>query len=382
MKKKLKICFFTTDFPPTVGGISEFSHSIAKHLSFLDDVEHVQVIVLKNRYNSKEKIQHNFSVVRRMSESFVDLFAQIFKYSFHFRNYDIFHATSVFPVGFLTVLIGKYILQKPVVVTFYGTDVLGTEGSFKTKLAKSFTLRHASHCVAFSESTKNATIKKHALSEERCSVIYYPLADKPAYISDNKIQDLKNRFRLLKDDFIILFVGHLVRRKGPEDLIRALSLILDRRIKLLFVGKGPEENKLKNLANDLKLNERVIFVGEQSAIPFYSIANIFSMPSFFDKEAGDIEGLGIVFLEAQQRGIPVIGTNSGGIPEALEDGKSGFLVPERDPEALKEKILLLARDKTLRVQMGKQGQHFVNKKFNWRLSAQGHIALYRSLLKK
>ncbi|MEK7178925.1 MAG: glycosyltransferase, partial [Patescibacteria group bacterium] len=82
--------------------------------------------------------------------------------------------------------------------------------------------------------------------------------------------------------------------------------------------------------------------------------------------------------EAQQYGVPVLGTRSGGIPEALEDGGSGFLVRERDVQGLAEKIELLARDKELCRKMGARGRAFVREKFDWRKSIKRHLILYTS----
>ena len=100
------------------------------------------------------------------------------------------------------------------------------------------------------------------------------------------------------------------------------------------------------------------------------------MRVFFETVEGDIEGLGVVYLEAQQYGVPVLGTYSGGIPEAMEENKSGFLVPEHDVAALAEKILLLKSNPELRVRMGEYGKTFVREKFDWRKSIQGHLDLY------
>lgn len=374
----MKIVFFTTDFPPTVGGISEFSRSIAYHIPESSRVEYVQVVALKNEQSGEEKPNKKLSISRVKNPSFLSLFLSVLRFSFNFRKYDVFHATSLFPIGFLTVLIGKYIFKKPVFVTFYGTDVLSNLGSTKTKRAKIWTLKRATKGIAFSYATRNSASERHGIPLERFAMVYYPLPDSPPEVSDKAVRTLKQQYAIRESDFIILYAGHLVRRKGGEDLIRAVGEINDPSVKLIMVNDGPERDNFKSLVKKLNLERRVIFAGKvPDPFPFYKIADVFSMPSFFDKDDGDVEGLGIVFLEAQQYGVPVLGTYSGGIPEAVADQKSGFLVPERDPEALAQKIILLKQNPELRREMGEYGKRFVREKFNWRKSIDGHLDLYK-----
>ncbi|MAG12673.1 hypothetical protein CL630_02555 [bacterium] len=374
----MKICFITVDFPPMIGGIPEFSRSIAHHLSLSSDVEHVQVIAPNNLIQSVEEQGEKLSILRDDKKSFFWIAWDIIWHIFRLRHHDVFHSTSVFPAGFITVFVAKYLLRKPVFVTFYGTDVLSILGSRKTRWAKAWTLKHATKAIAFSKSTRDEAMRRHNISLEQFAVVYYPLSDNPPTISPQITQSLREKHNIALDDFIVLFVGHLVKRKGPEDLLRAVSLLGNKKVKLLFVGAGPLEKDLKQQATDYGLQKRVIFAGAQDAKPYYSLASVFSMPSFFFKKEGDIEGLGIVFLEAQQYGVPVLGTNSGGIPEALEEDGSGFLVPEHDVEALAQKIKILYSNPELRKKMGKRGETFVREKFDWRKSTQEHLNLYKS----
>lgn len=374
----MKVCFFTTDFPPTIGGIAEFSRSIAYHLAEAASAEHVAVVALQNKESGIERPNERLAIIRDDRKGFARMVLNVFRYAYQFRSYDAFHATTVFPVGFLAVLIGKYIFRKRVFVTFFGTDVLGTKGSRKTKWAKRWTLARATRALGFSDSTKRRAAEHLKLPESQFAMVYYPLPDEFLRGKPEEVAALKKQFGIEEGDFIVLFVGHLVRRKGPEDLIHALAKVPDRRVKLLFVGKGPMEQELKLLAARYSLQTRVIFAGEHVAVPFFDLAHAFSMPSFFDKADGDIEGLGIVFLEAEQRGIPVIGTDSGGVPEAIDANKSGFVVHERDVDAIAEKITLLSQNPELCKQMGESGVRFVKDKFDWRKSVEGHLRLYQA----
>lgn len=100
------------------------------------------------------------------------------------------------------------------------------------------------------------------------------------------------------------------------------------------------------------------------------------MPSRYMRKKGDIEGMGLVFIEAQICGLPAIGTESGGIPETINRGRSGFLVREGDTSAIADRISLLFRDGTLRARMGRRGIIFVKNKFDWKKCVSKHLQFY------
>jgi len=380
----MKICFFNSDFPPGVGGLANFNWSLAYHMSLSKQIEHVQVIAFKNPSPGQKKHSQKLSVIRLPRLPILSLTKEIWKYIYRFRNYDILHATNMFPVGFLLVLFGRFIFRKPVFITFHGTDVISTQASKKTELAKHFTLKHASKAVAVSFSTKREAVKYHGINPSKFSAIYYCLPDKSINKDKNKEirKKLRRKYNLSEDDFIVLAVAKLVKRKGVADLVEAISLINNLKVKLIVVGYGPERENLEELVKKLKIENRVFFTGLVEKVdPFYASADVSVLPSFFIRKEGDIEGLGIVLLEAQQYGLPVIGTNSGGIPEAIDEGRSGFVVPERNPEAIKEKILLLANDKKLYLEMSKRAPQFVQEKFDWTKSIKKYLALYAAQVK-
>lgn len=376
----MKICFFNSDFPPKIGGIATFSWNLAYNLSLSPEVEHVQVISFKHSHASRNNYGKKLSVIYLPWLNFLSLSKEIIKYAYQFRDYDIFHATNIFPVGFLLVLFGKFIFNKPVFVTFYGTDVMSTQGSKKTEIAKYFTLKYATRAITISISTFKKTVERYRIKSGKFSIIYYGLREKSIDKKQNAVirKKIRDKYNLSQNDFVVLTVAHLVKRKGTADLIKVISLINNQKVKLIVVGRGPEEENLKNLAQELKVKNRVIFTGLTETVdPFYLSADIFSLPSFYLKEEGDIEGFGIVFLEAQQYGLPVIGANSGGIPEAIDDGRSGFVVPERDIKAIKNKIILLADDKKLYSKMAGKAPQFIKEKFDSSKSIKKHLKLYK-----
>src|SRR5690606_13685511 len=138
---------------------------------------------------------------------------------------------------------------------------------------------------------------------------------------------------------VIVSLTRMVARKNLRGLIEALPLVRARvpGTKLLLGGTGPEREALMRLAVSSGLGETVLFPGriadgEMNA--HYSLADVFALPSL--SERGDIEGFGIVFLEAGACETPVVGTLSGGIPDAIADGETGLLVPAGNRESLAE----------------------------------------------
>jgi glycosyltransferase involved in cell wall biosynthesis len=183
---------------------------------------------------------------------------------------------------------------------------------------------------------------------------------------------------------LILQVARLVEKKGTEYLIESFRKITvyDKNCSLFIVGDGPLRKKLVRKVSSYGLQDRVIFLGvrsHQEVLDLMQKAIVLVQPSVTAR-TGDSEGLGSVFLEAAASGIPVIGTRHGGIPEAVVDGVTGFLVPERDADALAEKLLVLLSDKSLREEMGRAGRKMVEDKFDMRRQTEKLEKIYEGLL--
>ncbi|MGK6665956.1 glycosyltransferase [Enterobacter hormaechei] len=170
------------------------------------------------------------------------------------------------------------------------------------------------------------------------------------------------------DQGIILHVARLVEKKGTAVLINAVKQVklLNPDVKLVIIGEGPLLDGLKAQVTSLGLDQTVTFTG---ALPHVDVmawmrkASMLVLPSITAK-TGDAEGLGMVLLEAAVTGVPVIGTQHGGIPEAIIDEQTGFLVKERDDKQLAERISFLMKDEHKRFEMGKIARIFISEKFN------------------
>ena len=183
-----------------------------------------------------------------------------------------------------------------------------------------------------------------------------------------------------KSEKIILTVSRLVKKNGVDDLIKA-GQYLDFPFKIIIIGIGPDEEKLKKLTKDLKIQNKVIFKGqiEYSELPkYYALADVFVRPSLS-------EGLGNVFLEAMACELPVIGTKVGGIPDFLKDPSTssgqatGLFCKTNNPQNIAEKIKEILRDDNLRKYLAKNGLELVREKYSWDKIAQKMEDVFRKI---
>jgi phosphatidylinositol alpha-1,6-mannosyltransferase len=184
------------------------------------------------------------------------------------------------------------------------------------------------------------------------------------------VSNLIKRHNLAEDEKIIFSVSRLVKRKGFDLALKAFARLDDSNIKYIIGGSGPEEGNLKQLANDLRISDRVIFTGRiaEEELPLYfNLSDLFVMPSR-ELKGGDVEGFGIVFLEAGACQVPVIGGNSGGIPSAIEDGQTGYLVEPKNIKEIASKMEKILNNKNLASKMGEVARKRVKEKYNWRNS--------------
>jgi phosphatidylinositol alpha-1,6-mannosyltransferase len=184
----------------------------------------------------------------------------------------------------------------------------------------------------------------------------------------------------LTDRPVVVCVSRLVPRKGQDTLILAMPRILaaEPEAVLLIVGGGPYEKELRRLAQETGVTDSVHFTG---AVPWaelpahYGAGDVFAMPCRTRRGGLDVEGLGIVYLEASATGLPVVAGDSGGAPDAVLDGETGWVVRGGSPEEAADRIVVLLGDAELRRRMGERGRQWVEEKWRWDLLAEKLKAL-------
>lgn len=267
--------------------------------------------------------------------------------------------------GYLGLILARF-LKLPFLVYAHGNEVF-TE---KTDWAKpKMALQHADYVVAVSQYTADL-VRNWGVDDSRIRVIY-PGCDidhfRPLQPSDQLKRSLLGD---RSNDSIILSVGNLVERKGHDMVIKALPIIMKTvpSVTYLIAGAGPFRPQLQQLAAEVGVGDRVKFLGEvlSEQVPeLIAISDVFAMPSRLRPEYSDVEGFGLVFLEAGACEKPVIGGRSGGVAEAVVHGETGFLVDPVDPDDIARHIAQLLSDAPLAIRLGKQGRHRVLTQFTW-----------------
>ncbi|GAA4578088.1 glycosyltransferase family 4 protein [Micromonospora coerulea] len=189
------------------------------------------------------------------------------------------------------------------------------------------------------------------------------------------------RIRLgLADRPVVVCVSRLVPRKGQDMLIRAMPEIR-RRVPdaaLLIVGGGPYRASLEKLARQTGVERDVVFTGTvpSAELPaHYAAGDVYAMPCRTRNRGLDVEGLGIVYLEASAAGLPVVAGDSGGAPDAVREGETGYVVRGRDVAQLADRVATLLADRDLARQLGAAGRAWVEREWRWETQAQRMAAL-------
>ena len=169
---------------------------------------------------------------------------------------------------------------------------------------------------------------------------------------------------------VIVCVSRLMTRKGQDQLIQALPQVLKvvPMASLIIVGDGPYRKHLEKLTADLGLRDNVHFTGkvDQAQLAnWYAAGDVFAMPCRTRVGGWDVEGLGIVFLEASATGLPVIVGNSGGAVDTVLDGETGFLVDGNNLSEIRDRLIELLANQDLAKRMGSAGRNWVAQKWTW-----------------
>lgn len=289
------------------------------------------------------------------------------------KDMDIVHVQWPIPNG-LGALFLKWIYNIPSINTVYGEEVYLSKRYHVTNILK-FLLHWSSNIITISNATFEACLNI-GLSESRLGIIPFGV-DTSFYKPLNVTKD--------EEIFQILAVGYLIERKGFMYLISSIKEILKEHenIRLKIVGSGPQEQQIKNHITELDLEKHAEIIGnisDDELLKMYNSSDIFVLPSIIDSQ-GNTEGLGVVLLEAMACGLPVIGSNIGGIPDIIHEGETGLLVPQKDISGLSKSIIKLIENPNLRENLANGGYKMVKDNFSWETIAKDYIYRYKNVKK-
>lgn len=369
----MKILLATLDWPQLFGeggGIGNYYSQLRSlapadiQIDVLNPVADGQGIIKKNFYQSY--IWPHWTLL------FFELKKLLFK-----NEYNYYWAGQIWPVGLVLYLLSLYFPKKcQYFISLHGLDIqIIKKNKLKAFIGKQI-LRRAKLITVNSHYTEKLT---RALAPEKKYLVVYPSANDLKPASDTNKQSLVNQYNL-KGKKIILSVSRLVKRKGQDLIIKTLNDLWLNFPELIYVcvGQGPELPKLKLLAEQTSHPNQIIFIDQadnEQLAAWYQIADLFVLP--VHKNQNDPEGFGMVYLEANQFGLPVIGSKTGGIPEAISDQQSGLLVNPDDEADLTKTIVKFFTNESLRQTLKTESMLWA-KKFSW---SQSGLTLFTAIKK-
>jgi len=356
----------TNDFPPRQGGIQSFVHELALRL----DPDQLTVYAPKWDGDAAFDAAQPFEVVRHPTSLMIGgpsvrrRAAELARS----RKAEVVIFGASAPLGLITPVLRKAGVRKAIAIT-HGHEAgwaalpvarqllrrIGDKTDVMTYLGEYFRVRVAS-----------------ALSPQAAARMarLHPGVDAGTFHPDPEArQEIRDRYGLGRRP-VVVCVSRLVARKGQDTLLRAWPAVRKKipDAALLIVGRGPYAKSLHELAEQAGVPGSVIFTGSvpQAELPaHYAAGDVFSMPCRTRRGGLDVEGLGIVYLEASATGLPVVGGDSGGAPDAILEGETGYVVGGRDVAALSDRLIALLEDPAGAKAMGDKGRAWVERDWNW-----------------
>jgi len=340
------LAIITLDFVPDIGGVQQYLYEIANRLG-----NHHQISVITPIKGAR--VAPSVQLIAPSSTSSLS-----FLHSLRQLSPDKVLVGHTHPRLLLAALLatrGNY------AALAYGNDFLAAQSRWHSPLFNAL-LSRARPLITISQSSA-ARLQQLQITKP---LIVYPGTDPDRFTPS---------YDQSGTSLTLLTLSRLVPRKGIDTVLQTLPKLLNEfpHLRYHIAGSGPERARLEQIVQDLKITYAVKFLGripERNLVSVYQNADIFVMPSREVAEVGSIEGFGIVYLEANACGLPVIASNSGGAIEAVRDGETGLLVPPDNPALLGQALRQLLQDAELRRQLGKNGRNWVEAEMNWDRAAQ------------
>lgn len=355
----MKVVLVTNDFPPRVGGIQSYLWNLYSRLA----ARGVDVTVLAPRFDGDAAFDaragtHIVRWPHAVAWPTPALRRQVQALA---RDADVVTFGAVLPMDLLASSV-----DRPVLVHTHG---------FEVAWARVPGMRHALRRIARASGTFTVVsdftrrIIERAVGEHTRIEMLRTGVDVERFHPGIDAADMRKRYGL-NDRPVVSCVSRLVGRKGQDQLIRALPAVRAAvpDVALLIVGRGPARETLQRMARQYGVDEHVVFAGEVSDedLPaHYAAGDVFAMPCRSRYAGLEVEGLGLVYLEAQACARPAVTGDSGGAPEAVIAGETGAVVGGTDTEGLARALAALLGDRARAHAMGLAGRRFVLASHRW-----------------
>ena len=363
--------FIVNDFPPILGGQSAYLYNLCR--AFPKE----RIVVLAPRRKGCEDFdqKQTFTIIRRPYVFNIPIIEKIAKILLPLiyvlpilnkHNITMIHCAHVLSTGVVGLILKKLGRVKYCVYT-YSADIMEYQKYGLIKKLMLSVLQHATKVVAISDYNREKLLELGVNTNKiikimpKIDIARFKNLPDPAGIIHQ--YDLKNKK-------VILSVNRLVKRKGNDMMLRAFAKIKNEipNVVYVIVGSGEYETSLRQLTRELAVEKDVRFINSAShedVLKFYAACDVLVMLSRELKDKGDAEGFGIVFLEANACGKPVVGGDSGGMRDAVVDGKTGLLVDPNDIDQIAQAVTKILTDTDYANQLAQAGKERAEQKFHW-----------------
>jgi phosphatidylinositol alpha-1,6-mannosyltransferase len=361
----MRVLFVTRKFPPSVGGMQRLSYQLITQMR-----QRVEASAIT--WGRSQKLLPFFlpyALAKSMSSGR--------------HGIDLVHIGDpvMAPIGWVM----SKLFRVPVVVTVHGLDITFPMRPYQWLIPR--LLKRFDRLVCISSSTYNACVER-GIPAETCDIIPPGVAVPPAVPPrDTARRWLERRLRQdVGNTCVVLTVGRLVPRKGVAwfvDSVLPRVLAAGAEVCYVVVGSGPEEGRVRARATHPDVNGRVHVLGqvpEGDLAHIYAAADLFVMPNM--PTPGDMEGFGLVALEAAAHGLPVLAADLEGIRDAVVPERTGFLLPSGEAAAWAKGVLDLFSRPAFLQDMARLARVTVQERFTWAHMVDAYEALFRQVLKE
>jgi phosphatidylinositol alpha-1,6-mannosyltransferase len=377
-----KILCVTNDFGPRAGGIETFIIGLIERMPKDSVIVYTSAQDKSEPYDRQWLDDYGVEVIRDKARILLPTpgVAYCVRALIKDRGIKTAFFGAAAPLGLLAPVLRRAGIKRIIALT-HGHEVWWSKVWPFTWAMKSIA-RNVDHLTYLGEFTRRAISRTINSSAQSAMVKIAPGID-TEHFAPSDSSELRSQLGLT-DKKVIVSVGRLVHRKGQDTLIEAMPQILSKipEAHLLLIGEGPYRQYLEKRAKDLEIDSHITFIGRvmYSDLPKYiCLGEVFVMPSRSRLAGLEVEGLGIVFLEASACGLPVIAGNSGGAPDAVIDGVTGVVVDGKDQHVIATSIVNLLEDQEKAREMGRNGREWVINQWRWEIWSEKFRALLKPI---
>jgi phosphatidylinositol alpha-1,6-mannosyltransferase len=374
----LKALLIAYDYRPKLGGVATCGYNLSKALK---GNEHVEVKVVAPITSGSLEFDKNSGIdtIRVRLPDIALLSIPFFSYQI-FKQIkkekpDVLINMLWMPEGISSFFLGFFLSfwNIKLCIVAHGVEIIESSSTLRKRIRsllsplKKAVLRRADQIFSVSNFTGNILRNELKINSKKVCIVYNGV-DSSYFEKRAKRKDLIDKFNLSDEQVIFSTITRLNENKGIDSAILALSKVKHLDFKYLVGGMGPDKERLTGLIKDNELENKVLLCGkirEEDLVDFYNLSDVNILLSRYDKETPNVEGFGLVFLEAAACGVTSLAGDSGGIRDAVKDMDTGIVVDPVDIDKISEKLRELIENKELRSSLSDSAYRWAREEMSW-----------------